>query len=105
MLSGLFMSHYMTEPMFLALHTVRLSLISACVSAKSVKLYLCALYEKLKAFFMQIVKTGQTGRTPRLIRVPTELIAFSVCFLIFQCVHVIKRTERCDALIHNWVYV
>ena len=57
MLNGLFMSHYMTKQMFLALHTVRLSLISACVSAKFVKINLCALYEKLKAFFMRIVKT------------------------------------------------
>ena len=56
MLNGLFISHYMTKPMFLALHIVRLSLISACVSAKSVKRNLCALYEKLKAFFMRIVK-------------------------------------------------
>ena len=47
----------MTKPMFLALHTVRLSLVSACVSAKSVKRNLNALYEKLKAFFMLIVKT------------------------------------------------
>ena len=56
-LDGLFMSHYMTKPMFLALHTVRLSLISACVYAKSVKRNLSALNEKLKAFFMRIVKT------------------------------------------------
>ena len=47
----------MAKPMFLALHTVRLSLILACVSAKSVKRNLCALYEKLKAFFMRIVMT------------------------------------------------
>ena len=57
MLNGLFMSHYMTKPMFLALHTVRLSLISAFVSANSVKRNLSAVYEKLKAFFMRIVKT------------------------------------------------
>ena len=57
MLNGLFMSHCMTKPMFLALHTVRLSLISACVSAKSVKRYLSTLYEKFKAFFNWIVKT------------------------------------------------
>ena len=56
-LNSLFMSHYMTKPVFLALHTVRLSVISACVSAKSVKRNLCALYEKLKAFFTRIVKT------------------------------------------------
>ena len=54
----------MTKPMFLALHTGRLSLILACVSTKSVKRNLCALDEKLTAFFMQIVKTGWT---PRLI--------------------------------------
>ena len=54
MLNGLFLSHYMTKSIFLALHTVRLSLISACVSAKSVKRNLSALYEK--AFFMRIVK-------------------------------------------------
>ena len=47
----------MTKPLFLALHTVILSHISACVSAKSVKRNLSALYEKLKAFFMRIVKT------------------------------------------------
>ena len=47
----------MTKPMFLALHTVRLSLISACVSAKSVKRNLIALYEKLKDSFIWIVKT------------------------------------------------
>ena len=81
MLNGLFMSHYMTKPMFLALHTVRLSLISACVSAKSVKRKLSAPHEKLKAFFMRIVKA--------LVRlgghqVFAELIAISVCFLIFQ---------------------
>ena len=57
MVNGLFMSRNMTKPMFLAVHTVRLSLISACVSAKSVKRNLSALYEKLKAFFMRIVKT------------------------------------------------
>ena len=50
MLNGLFMSRYMTKPMFLALHTVRLSLISACVSAKTVERNLSALYEKLKGF-------------------------------------------------------
>ena len=53
MLNGLFMTHYMTKPMFLALHTVRLSLISACVSAKSVKRNLSALYEKLKVSEVQ----------------------------------------------------
>ena len=57
MLNGLFMGQYTTKPMFLALHTVRLSHISACVSAKSVKRNLSALYEKLKAFFVRIVKT------------------------------------------------
>ena len=57
LLNGLFMSHYMTKPMFMAFHTERLSLISACVSAKSVKRNLSALYEKLKVFFMRIVKT------------------------------------------------
>ena len=57
MLNGLFMSHYMSKPMFLALHTVRLSLTSACVSAKSVKRNLSARYEKLKGFFIRIVKT------------------------------------------------
>ena len=57
MLNGLFMSHYMTKPMFLALQTVSLSLISAFVSAKSVKRNISALYEKLKAFFIRIVKT------------------------------------------------
>ena len=57
MLNGLFMSHDMTKPMILALQTLRLSLISACVSAKSVKRNLSALYEKLKALFMVIVKT------------------------------------------------
>ena len=68
MLNGLFMSHYMAKPMFLALHTVRLSLISACVSAKSVKRNLCALYEKLKGFlYADSDDSGQTWRTPRLI--------------------------------------
>ena len=57
MLNGLFMSYYMIKPMSLALHTVRLSSISACVSTKNVKRNLCALYGKLKAFFMRIVKT------------------------------------------------
>ena len=57
MLNGWFMSHYMTKPMVLALYTVRLSLISACVSAKSVKRNLSALYEKLKDSFIWIVKT------------------------------------------------
>ena len=56
-LNGLFMSHYMTKQMFLALHTVRLSLISTFVSAKSVQRNICAFYEKLKAFFMRIMKT------------------------------------------------
>ena len=49
MLNVLFMSHYMTEPMLLILHTVRQSLISACVSTKSAKKNICALYEMLKA--------------------------------------------------------
>ena len=57
MFNGSFISQYMTKPMFLALHTVRLSLISACVFAKFVKRNICVLYEKLKAFFMRIVKT------------------------------------------------
>ena len=105
MSNGLFMSHYMTKPIFLALHTVRLSLISVCVSAKSVKRNLSALYEKLKVFFMRIVKTGQTGRTLRLIRVFVELIALSVCFLIFQSFHVMEQTERSDALIHRHNYL
>ena len=104
-LNGLFMSHYMTKPMYLALHTVRMSLISACVSAKSVKRNHSALYEKLKAFFMWIVKTGQAGRMPSLIRVFAELIALTVCFLIFQRVHVMEQTERSDALIHRHNYL
>ena len=39
-----------------------------------------------------------------LIRVLAELSAISVCFLIFQSVHVMEQTERSDALIrrHNW---
>ena len=101
MLNGLFMSHYRTKPMFLALHTVRLPLISACVSAKSVKRNHSALYERLKAFFMRIVKTGQTWWTQRLIRVFAELIALCVSFLIFQSVHVMEQTERSGALKHN----
>ena len=94
MLNGLLMSHYMTKPMFLALHTVRLSLISACVSANYVK-------RNLSAFFMRIVNTlirldGHQGCFFS-IRVFAELIALSVCFLIFQSVHVMKQTERSDA--------
>ena len=49
------------------------------------------------------MKTGQTGRTLRLIRVFAELIALSVCSLVFQSVRVMEQTERSDALIYNWV--
>ena len=48
--------------------------------------------------------SSQTGQTPRLIRVFAELIALSICFLIFKSVHAMEQIERSDALIHNWVY-
>ena len=54
---------------------------------------------------MRIVKTGQTWRTPRLIRVFAELIALSVCFLIFQSVQFMEQTEMSDALIHKHNYL
>ena len=63
------------------------------------------LFMRVKGFLhADSEDSGQTRRTPRLIRVFAELIALSVCFLIFQSIHVMEQTERSDALIHNWVY-
>ena len=49
--------------------------------------------------------SGQTGRTPRLVRVFAELKALSVCFLIFQSVHIMEETKRSDASIHRHNYL
>ena len=49
--------------------------------------------------------SGQSGTTPRLIRVFAELIALCVCSLIFQRVLVMEQTERSDALIHRNYYL
>ena len=60
------------------------------------------LFMRVKVFLhADSEDSGQTGWTLRLIQVFAGLIALSVCFLIFQSVHVMEQTERSGALIHN----